>query len=163
MPCQRPSRLFIMPNSFVFPYNIILKEDGVIESVPVAEIGIKDKKGEWLSLFLIIDSGATLSALPKSDASVLGINVREGKQMMISSISGEKLIGWQHQITARIGNEILKFPLVFLDSDMTPRVLGRAGIFENFLLVFEENEKRTGFVGGDQKEAGTIHKILDRI
>jgi len=113
-----------MPNSFVFPYGITLKEDGAIDTVPVAEVGFKDKKGEWLSLFLIIDSGATISALPKSDASVFGIALDKGKQMMISGIGGEKLMDWQHQITIRIKNEILKLPLVFLDNDMTPRVLG---------------------------------------
>lgn len=157
-----------MPNSFIFPYGITLKENGAIDTIPVAEVGFKDKKGEWLSLFLIVDSGATISALPESDASVFGVNVRKGKQMMISGIGGEKLIGWQHQITARIGKEILKFPLVFLDNDTAPRVLGRAGIFENFLLVFEEKGqrtgfKRTGFIGNNQKEAGIIHKILNEI
>ena len=154
-----------MPNSFVFPYSITLKEDGAIDTIPIAEVGFKDKQGEWLSLFLIIDSGATISALPKSDASVFGIDVRKGKQMMISGIGGEKLIGWQYQITARLGNEILKLPLVFLDSDIAPRVLGRAGIFEKFLLVFEEKEHRTGFIGDDLGEgkAGIIHKILNEI
>jgi len=152
-----------MPNSFVFPYGITLRENGAIDTVPVAEVGFKDKKGEWLSLFLIIDSGATISALPKSDALVFGINVSKGKQMMISGIGGEQLMGWQHQIAIRIGNEILKLPFVFLDNKMAPRVLGRASIFKNFLLVFEEKERRTGFIGGDQKEAGIIHKILNKI
>ncbi len=152
-----------MSNSFVSPYGITLKEDGEIDTIPVVEVGFKDKKGKWLSLFLIIDSGATISALPKSDATVFGINVYKGKQIMISGIGGEKLIGWQHQITTRLGKKILKFPVVFLESDMAPRVLGRAGIFENFLLVFEEREKRTFFISEDQKEAGIIHKVLNEI
>jgi len=113
--------------------------------------------------FLIIDSGATISALPKSDALVFGIEVRKGKQIMISGIGGEKLMGWQHQITTRLGKEILKIPLIFLDSEMAPRVLGRAGIFSNFLLIFEEKEKRTGFIDEGQKEARIIHKILNEI
>lgn len=152
-----------MSNSFVSPYGIILKENGAIDIIPVIKIRFKDKKGEWLSLFLIIDSGATISALPKSDALIFGIDIQKGKKMMISSISGEKLVGWQHQITARIGSEFLELPVVFLDRDTTPRVLGRAGIFEKFLLVFEEKKKRTGFVAEDQKEAKIIHKILNEI
>ena len=68
-----------MFNSLVFPYGITLREDGVIETVPVAEVGLKDKRGEWLSLFLIIDSGATISALPKGDALTLGIDVEKGE------------------------------------------------------------------------------------
>ncbi|MBU4480845.1 nucleotidyl transferase AbiEii/AbiGii toxin family protein, partial [Patescibacteria group bacterium] len=30
--------------------------------------------------------------------------------------------------------------------EITPRILGRAGIFESFILVFQENQKRTGFL-----------------
>ncbi|MFH1462637.1 MAG: hypothetical protein ABIG08_03025 [bacterium] len=152
-----------MPDSFVFPYGITLKENGVIDTVPVAEVGFKNKEGEWLSLFLVIDSGATISALPKSDALVFGIDADKGKRMTISGIGGKKLIGWQHQITVRMGKEILKLPLVFLEGDIVPRVLGRAGIFEKFLLVFEEKERRAAFIGAGQKEASIIHKILNKI
>lgn len=97
-----------MPSSIVFPYGITLKEDATIDTVPVAEIGFKNKEGEWLSLFLVIDSGAAISALPKSDAAVFGTDVRTGEQMVISGIGGEKSMGWRHQIRIRIGYEILK-------------------------------------------------------
>jgi len=40
-----------MPNSFVFLYGITLKENGAIDTIPVAEVGFRDKRGDWLSLF----------------------------------------------------------------------------------------------------------------
>lgn len=49
--------LYFLPRKFHFPH----------------------KDGELVSLFLIIDSGATISALPKSDAAVvLGYSVNSG-------------------------------------------------------------------------------------
>jgi len=151
-----------MTKSFVSPYGITLKENGNLEIIPVVKVEFLSKEGDWLSLFLIIDSGATISALPKSDAISFGIDIYKGKQIVISGISGEKLTGWQHQISARLGNEIFQLPVIFLDRDITPRVLGRAGIFEYFLLIFEESHKRTGFVKENQKEARIIQKILNR-
>lgn len=152
-----------MSNSFIFPYGITLKEGGVIDTIPVAEVEFKDKKGEWFSLFLIIDSGATVSALPKSDAIVLGIDVKNGKHIVISGIGNEKLSGWQHNIKVRLKNAIIQLPVVFLDKEVTPRILGRAGIFNCFLLVFEENQKRIAFIKESEKEAKLIQKILNKI
>jgi len=152
-----------MFNSLVFPYGITLREDGVIETVPVAEVGLKDKRGEWLSLFLIIDSGATISALPKGDALTLGIDVEKGETQVISGIGGEILSGWQHHIKVRLKNIKVDLPVIFLDQEIAPRVLGRAGIFERFILVFEEKRKRVGFIKKGVTEAGVIQKILDKI
>ena len=152
-----------MPDSFIFPYGITLKENGAIDTLPVAKVGFKNKKGEEFSLFLIIDSGATISALPKSDAEVLGIDVKNGKPMVISGIGDEKISGWQHNIEVFLANTSIRLPVVFLDKEITPRILGRAGIFESFILVFQENQKRTGFLKEGERKAKLVQKTLDKI
>lgn len=152
-----------MPKSFIFPYGITLKENGAIDTLPVAEVGFRNKEGEEFSLFLIIDSGATISALPKSDADVLGIDVKNGKPMAISGIGNEKLSGWQHHITIRLKNTIFQLPVVFLDREISPRILGRAGIFGHFILVFEEKQKRTAFIRENEREAQLIQNLLNKI
>lgn len=152
-----------MPDSFVFPYKIVLRENGAIDIVPIAEVGFKTKDGEMISLFLIIDSGATISVLPKSDAKSLGVNIEKGKPVMISGIGGEKIGGWLHQIKVWLKEIPVNLPTVFLGREIGPRVLGRAGIFENFLIVFQEKRKRTGFLKEGKREAGVIQKILDRV
>lgn len=152
-----------MSDSFIFPYGITLKENGKIDILPVAEVEFKNKIGERFSLFLIIDSGATISALPRSDAKVLGIDLEKGEKIIISGISGEKISGWQHNIEVSLKNISLRLPVVFLDKEVAPRILGRAGIFENFILVFQEIQKRTGFLKEGEKEAQLIQKTLDKI
>ena len=152
-----------MADSFVFPYGIVLKENGRLDILPVAEVGFKSKNGEKFSLFLIIDSGATISALPRSDARVLGIEVERGEKVIISGIGGEKILGWRHEIEVFLKNIPVQLPVVFLDKEIGSRVLGRAGIFENFILVFQENQRRTGFFREGGKEGKQIQKILNKI
>src|SRR3989344_1665377 len=147
-----------MSNPIVFPYGITLKKDGEISVVPVAEVAFLNKEEEWLSLFLIIDSGATISALPKSDSVVFGIEAEKGKLVIISGIGGERLRGWQHQIKGRLGGKSIHFPVVFLDKDAAPRVLGRTGIFGKFILVFDEKFKGSWFFDNNNHQAKIIRK-----
>jgi len=146
----------------VFPYTIKLKEGGVIEIFPAIEISFFSKEGEKLSLFLIIDSGATVSAFPKSDAEVFGVQPESGIPLSISGISGETVNGWKHKIAVYLGDRKIQLPVVFLDNEFAPRVLGREGIFDCFTIVFEEEKQRTGFLEKHSLLAQNIQKILNR-
>jgi len=134
----------------IFPYGITLHEDGKIALFPAAEVSFSAKDGESISLFLILDSGATISALPKSDAPMLGINAEQGIPMAIAGIGDGLLRGWRHEITVRIGQETCGLPVVFLDSGRAPRVLGREGIFDRFMIIFEEDKRRSMFARNDE-------------
>lgn len=151
-----------MSKSSIFPYGIALREGGAINIFPAAEIKIKNKEREWLSIFLLIDSGAALSALPRSDAPFLGIDVESGGIMYISGVSGQPIKGWRHNLDIRFGNNTINLPFVFLDNPISPRVLGRAGLFDKFSIVFEERRKRSGFLESGSKEANAVSKILNR-
>lgn len=113
--------------------------------------------------FLIVDSGATISALPKSDAVYLGIQVTRGHPTVITAIGGHRLSGWRHEIHVRFGEELVRLPVVILNSDEVPRVLGRAGIFERFTIMFEEKRQRTGFLAEGRPETASVRKILDQL
>lgn len=145
----------------VFPYGIRLREAGAVDIFPAAEVFFRTQEGEWLALFLIIDSGATISALPRSDAFALGLHYKDGVPIDISGVSGEVITTWQHEVIGRIGGYTLKIPVVFLDDDSAPRVLGRARIFEHFTVVFEEVRRRSAFIGTPSTVARRMTKILD--
>lgn len=59
-------------------------------------------------------------------------------------------------------SQFLKRLLLFINNDRTPRVLGRAGIFEYFTVIFEEAKHRSGFAGKRTRTAQAIQKILDK-
>lgn len=152
-----------MSKSLVFPYGITLREAGNIDVFPAVEVGFLDKKSDWISLFLLIDSGAAISALPKSDARVFGINVEYGKSSYISGINGEAIRGWNHNISIKLGEIIFKIPIVFLDLESAPRVLGRAGVFDKFTIIFEEVNRRTGFLNSVDAKTKSVSRILDQL
>jgi hypothetical protein len=86
-----------MANTAVFPYGITLSADGAIRLFPAARVDFLDHEGEWFTLFLVIDSGAHISALPKSDAHRFGIAVEKGTPAVVASI-GAQTRGWQHEL-----------------------------------------------------------------
>ena len=152
-----------MPKSVIFPYGIKLREGGTLDLFPAAEVGFWSQDGQWLTLILVVDSGATISVLPKTDSSVFGIDAVKGKPIAITGISSETLSGWQHTVNAKFGANVIRLPVVFLDHDSAPRVLGRAGVFNRFAVVFDEKNRRTGLLAAGTKEYRTIRKALDAL
>ncbi len=146
----------------VFPYGITLQERGKIVTVPVAQASFTLKEGDSISLFLVIDSGATISALPQSDAEPLGISIHQGEALAISGISGEPIKGWKHQVPINIGKQTIEIPIAFLESDFCPRVLGRTGVFDRFTIIFEENKQRTTFIKNNALMAKHISEALNQ-
>lgn len=148
-------------DGFIFPYGIKLEDNGLIQSFPAMEIFLPYKDGGLLSFIFLIDSGASISALPKSDAPALGIDYKKGGKIFVSGINGEPITAFRHKINAVFKNETVKLPLLFMSNDNAPRVLGREGIFNKFTIVFEEENQRSGFIKKTAKHAGEIKKILD--
>jgi len=135
---------------------------GHVTVFPAAEVFFPTTDGEWAPALLLIDSGAAISALPKSDAKVLGITAEKGTRMTIRGIGQRPLVGWRHELSVQLGANTLVLPLVFLEKS-DARVLGRIGIFDQFTVVFEESHRRTGLVSGETHEARSIRTMLDQM
>jgi hypothetical protein len=152
-----------MPKSCLFPYRYILQSMGRVSVFPAAEVSFRTTAGEWAPTFLLIDSGATLSTLPKCDAALLGVELKAGEPATVRGFSGKLVRGWRHRIRIRFQESELVIPLVFVNSDTTPRVLGREGVFEHFTIVLDESRHRSGFLGIDTPEADTLRSVLDQL
>ncbi len=150
-----------MGNSFIFPYGITLDEYGTVNIFPAARVLFQSGDSEWISLFLVVDSGAKISALPKSDAASLGIIPEEGAPISIKGVGVNMIDGWQHEVVVRLGDAELHLPIVFLDQQSSPRVLGREGVFDRFTVIFEEMKQRSGFLQG--RESQSVSRALDII
>lgn len=152
-----------MVDTFSYPYRISVSDGKDVHTFPSVEISIQDKFGQWLTLFFLVDSGATISVLPRSDADVFGIDVENGLRVNVLGIGGEFLTGWKHNLKVRFGNKDMLLPIIFIDNEIAPRILGREGIFERFVLVFEETRRRTGFIVEYSGRSKFIHRIFDKI
>ena len=148
--------------SIVFSYVARFAESGSIDTFPAAEVSFLTKDGLWSAILLLIDSGARISVLPKADASALGIVLENGLRMRASGIDGV-VYGWKHDIEVKLGKAKISLPFLFLDSERSPRVLGRDGLFDKFSIVFEESKHRSGLLGAKTKESKAVSGVLDKI
>ncbi|OGF62026.1 hypothetical protein A2926_01540 [Candidatus Giovannonibacteria bacterium RIFCSPLOWO2_01_FULL_44_40] len=152
-----------MSRSTVFPYGIVLREGGAVDMFPAVKLLFPYKNGGEVTFLLLIDSGAHMSALPMTDADIIGVRAEDGDLMSVAGINGVPIRGWRHDIPVRCENNFIHLPVVFLDDTLAPRVLGRAGVFEKFTIVFDETKKRSGFLPTDTIEAKSVNKILNNL
>lgn len=130
----------------IFPYGIKFQEIGRVEVFPAAEIFISGKGGHGIRTIFHIDSGATTSIMPSSDIKSLGINKEEGDRATVQGITKELLTGRRHIVMLHLDDRSLKIPVIFVEHDETPRILGREGVFPHFAILFDEVKRRTAFL-----------------
>ena len=99
----------------LFPYGIRFRQDRRVELFPAAELLITGRRNRGIRATFHIDSGATVTVLPASDAHALGIPLRQGKQVVIGGISGEPLVGYQHTIGVPFATERINILVMFVD------------------------------------------------
>lgn len=141
-----------------FPYGIRFQEDGRIETFPAIELSILGRRETGIRAIFHIDSGATTSVLPEGDAEVLGINIKDGKEMTVRGISGEIFRGYRHLIDIQFSQLKIKIPVIFIKDIFVPRILGREGVFPRFGILFDEQKQKTAFLNNE-----TERKIIDSL
>lgn len=142
---------------FVCPYGVRFQEDERIEIFPAAEVSVLGRGASGLRATFHIDSGATVSILPASDAAVLGLRLSHGKRVIIRGIGDSLLSGYRHAVTFRLNGRSVRVPAVFVEHVATPRILGREGIFTVFSILFDEARRRVGFLDGVEMRKQVDH------
>jgi hypothetical protein len=151
-------------SGYLFPYGIRFQDGGALEVFPMAELDVVGKNGAGIHAVFHIDSGATTSALPAVDAEVLGISLKKGKKILVRGILGDGANGYIHGVKIRFKNKKeFRIPIIFVEHESVPRVLGREGIFSLFTIIFEEKKRRTGLLLPKTKESLIVSKTLDKI
>ena len=145
--------------NIVFPYGIRFQEDSRMAVFPAAEAHIQgSRSSETLYGVFLIDSGATVSVLPAGDAELLGIRLAKGKRTVVRGLGATDFLGYRHMITCTFEHAVIRLPVVFIDHPATLRILGREGLFEKYLIVFDELKHRTFFL--NPKERTHIDKLV---
>ena len=111
---------------------------------PIAEVTLsyRLRKADVLPL---VDSGAGMSLFDATVAHKLGIPLGKGKKIDLGGVGG-RIRGYIYTISMTIGKKQFKAPVVFSDELETGiNLLGRQGVFEHFLITFDEVKKRTIF------------------
>ncbi len=104
--------------------------------VPYAELELKGADGRWRAFSVQVDTGAVVSVLPRSAASLLGFEHGHGEAIELAGVSAPSRRYFIHQIPARIGDSS-EFPLriAVADIETVPSLLGRLDVLDRFLIM----------------------------
>jgi len=84
----------------------------------------------------LVDSGAVVSALPKTAAEELGIDLTSLPRITIEGFAGQKTFAYKGEMVMKIGSQEETIPVVFSENPQANNILGRIGFFDKFNVEF---------------------------
>ena len=122
------------------------EETNISYFTPTANI-ILINENESFETSAMIDSGADISVMSKDVAEILRLKL--GKETKLKAFGGEVKCK-ETKINIILKGKKNQFQLfgvkaLVVDSDEIDFILGREGIFNNFLITFDENNKKVIF------------------
>lgn len=109
---------------------------------PVAKVSLKSFKDNlWTNAWMVVDSGADFTILPRYLSQDLGISLEHDCiKDTTAGVGGEQTIYLcKRKAKVKIGPFEREIPLGFLDSNEVPALLGRLGFLETFETTFHKN------------------------
>lgn len=103
---------------------------------PQVKLPVKTITG-YKEMEFLIDSGAVVSALPKTLAEDLGVELTELPRITIEGFAGQKTFAYQGEFVIKIGREEVPIPVVFSENPQANNILGRIGFFDQFNITFD--------------------------
>lgn len=112
---------------------------------PVAQVYFYSKsKNRWYETWMIVDTGADYTLLPKYFAVRLGIDLKKDCiTFRTSGIGGEEKVYLLKKIKIKLGSWERVIPVGFLDKDNIPPLLGRHLFLETFEALFSSKHTLT--------------------
>lgn len=108
---------------------------------PVAQVYFySEVKNRWYETWMIVDTGADYTLLPKYFSVRLGIDLTKVcKVFKTNGIGGQERVYFLSKIKAKLGEWERIIPVGFLDRDNIPPLLGRHLFLEKFETLFSSN------------------------
>ena len=112
---------------------------------PIAKVLFLSKKGNyWSEIWMIVDTGADYTLLPRYVAHDLQIDLeKECKVLLTQGIGGAEKVYFLPKITVKLGEWERTIPVGFLERDGIPPLMGRHLFFETFEATFSPNHSLT--------------------
>lgn len=90
----------------------------------------------------LIDAGATVSIFKFDVFETLGIRIVDCKRIPLKGVGGS-VTAYAYQVTLIVGNKTIKTEVAFSkELEMAINVIGREGVFENFIVCYNDKEKK---------------------
>ncbi|KKU36030.1 MAG: hypothetical protein UX85_C0001G0208 [Candidatus Beckwithbacteria bacterium GW2011_GWB1_47_15] len=107
---------------------------------PQVELPVKTITG-YKNWEFLIDSGAVVSALPKTAATDMGADLTSLPRITIEGFAGQRTFAYQGEMVIKVGSSEVVIPVVFSENPYANNILGRIGFFDNFNITFDVDQK----------------------
>ena len=123
--------------------------------VPFAELNLRSTAGRWRTFSVLVDSGATISLMPRSAAELLGVQPNTGESIELTGVGGAARRYFVHRFDARIGNlPECEMRIAVADSENVPNLLGRLDVLDRYQIDFDPSLARTRIIASPEVRAG---------
>ena len=122
------------------PYKNTLYESFGFVQEPKVTMPLKTTRG-YVDTTFLLDSGAVVSTLPLQAAQDTGVDLSRAKRITLQGFSGVPSFAYLDKIIIKIGNTDYELPATFTESNATTYILGRKGLFDDFSINFDHEER----------------------
>ncbi len=127
-----------------YPYGI--KYSPAFGQIPTIKIFLPvEYPGGTEPFSFLFDTGADITSLPASAAEKLGIDLDKCPKEPMTGYEGTTISVYKSQIKIRFNKKSFTIPCVFHPNEEVPILLGRAGILDKFIIVFDGKKKEITF------------------
>ncbi len=111
------------------------------EHLPIITISIK-RKEEWIDFDAYIDTGASTCLFPADVAEILNITLERGEVKKVILGDGNTITVYIHNLSISLAGKEFIAPIGFSKGlGINFAIIGRKGIFEQFMITFNEKDK----------------------
>ena len=121
------------------PYKNTLYESFGFVQEPKVTMPLLTIRG-YVDTTFLLDSGAVVTTLPLQAAQDTGVDLSEPKNYP-QGFSGVPSFAYLDKIIIKIGNIDYELPATFTESNSTTYILGRKGLFDDFSINFDHEER----------------------
>lgn len=125
---------------YTVPYKNTLYESFGFVQEPKVTMPLKTTQG-YVDTTFLLDSGAVVTTLPLQAAKDTGVDLSKAKRITLQGFSGVPAFAYLDKVTVKIGNTDFEFPATFTESNATTYILGRKGLFDEFSINFNHEDR----------------------
>ena len=105
---------------------------------PVAPVEFwSARAGAWVTIIMLVDTGADYTLLGRAHAAVLGVDLRRHcRRVTTAGIGGTEAVHLMPRVSMSLGSRSRVIPVGFLDRDDVPPLLGRLLCLDTFKVCF---------------------------
>lgn len=122
------------------PYKNTLYESFGFVQEPKVTMPLLTIRG-YVDTTFLLDSGAVVTTLPLQAAQDTGVDLSRAKRITLQGFSGVPSFAYLDKIIIKIGNIDYELPATFTESNSTTYILGRKGLFDDFSINFDHEER----------------------